>query len=183
MIGFRVYHFLFFSFLFCGKIVSAQEEASEFKAHHSISLIISHTQISQGIQSDGDRKWLSLPSWGLNYNYVFHRNWALGLHTDIIVEDFAVEEHLKSSGGQTLERAYPIALALMTTYKVGKHLSFVSGAGGEFANSGSLFLVRIGVEYSWHIGKDWELIALATNDYRFNAFNSWAIGLGVTRIL
>lgn len=173
---------LFFLTTFDGGAQTQVEHDAE-TSKHSLSLIISHTQISQGIQSDGDRKWLSLPSWGLNYNYSLNKKWSLGLHTDIIVEDFAVEEHLKSSNSQTLERAYPVATALMTTYKPGKHLSFVLGPGAEFAETGSLFLVRAGAEYGWEIGKEWELITLITNDYRFNAFNSWAIGLGVTKRL
>lgn len=167
-------------------IASFSQHSSENKlnkSHHTLSVIISHTQISQGIQANGDRKWLSLPSWGLNYNYIFNKKWALGLHTDIIVEDFVVQEHLKSSNGQVLERAYPIATTLMTTYKPRKHLAYVLGFGNEFASSGSLFLVRAGLEYGWHINEKWELVSLLTNDFRFNAFNSWAIGLGITKTL
>lgn len=168
---------------FFGSDIFAQEiEHTQFYPHHSLGLMISHTQISQGIQSDGDKKWLSLPSWAINYNYKFSPKWAVGLHSDIIVEDFAVEEHLKSSGNKTLERSYPIACAVMASYKPGKYFSFMAGAGGEFAHTGDLFLVRVGVEYGYHLSKDYEINANITNDLKINAYNSWAIGLGVTRI-
>ena len=175
-----VFMLLGFSFQqFSAQDIHKNEDS--FQPHHSISFIISHTQISQGVQSDGNRKWLSLPSWGVNYNYYFQPKWAIGLHNDIIVEDFVVEEHLKSSNSTTLERSYPIASALVGSFKPGKHFAFLVGAGGEFAHTGNFFLIRAGIEYSTHITKSWELNAVLANDYKLNAYNSWAIGLGITK--
>jgi hypothetical protein len=169
--------------LFSSAITTAQETHHDaFKPHHTLGFMISHTQINQGVQGNGEKKWLSLPSWAVNYNFKFSPKWAVGLHTDIIVEDFAVEEHLKSSSGQILERSYPIASAVMFSYKPGKHFSYMLGSGGEFAHTGNLFLFRVGVEYGYHISKDWELNANITNDFKVNAYNSWAVGLGITKV-
>lgn len=156
---------------------------SGFHPNHTISLIMSHTQISQGIQNNGKRKWLSLPSWGLNYNYVFHPKWAIGLHSDIIVEDFVVEQHLKSSNNENLERSYPIASAIVGSFKPGKHFAYLLGTGGEFAHTGNFFLIRVGIDFSMHITQKWEMNAVIANDYKFNAYNSWGIGLGITKQL
>lgn len=169
----------FFSLLHA---VSQEHHPKTFKPHHSVGLFLSHTQISQGIQANGNRKWLSLPSWGINYNFKFNQKWAVGLHIDIVVEDFAVEQHLKSSNNDVLERSYPIASAVMFSYKPGASFSYLLGAGGEFAHSGNLFLVRIGVEYGYHISKKWELNINLTNDLKINAYNSWAIGVGIVRV-
>ena len=158
----------------------AQEE-HEFHPHHSLGLIISHTQISQGIQEDGKRKWLSLPSWGINYNYVFHSKWAIGLHNDIIVEDFVVESASRET--EALERSYPIASAVVVSFKPGKHFSFLLGSGGEFAENHNFFLLRAGFEYGLHINNRLELVANLVNDLKIKAYNSWAIGLGVVYIL
>lgn len=163
-------------------LMAQEEHHNDFSSHHTLGFMISHTQVSQGVQSNGNKKWLSLPSWAINYNYKFSPKWAIGLHNDIIVEDFVVQEHLKSSGGETLERSYPVASAIMASYKPGKHFSFMLGAGGEFAHTGNLFLVRIGAEYGYHISKKYELNANITNDLKINAYNSWALGLGVTRV-
>lgn len=177
---------LFFCLVLCSLSAVAQQDDDghdTFHPHHTLGLMISHTQISEGVQSDGHRKWLSLPSWALNYNYKFSRKWAIGLHNDIVVEDFAVEEHLKSGDENTvLERSYPIASAVMASFKPGKHFSFLAGAGGEFAHTGNFFLIRIGAEYGYHINKNWELNANITNDLKINAYNSWAIGMGITRV-
>lgn len=170
--------FIFLSF----QMQSQETPHLDFHPHHSLGIVISHTQINQGIQANGNKKWLSLPSWGINYNYKFSPKWAVGLHNDIVVEDFVVEEHLKSADGKTLERSYPIASAIVVSYKPGKYFSFLLGSGGEFAHTGNLFLFRVGVEYGHYISKDWELNAVLTNDLKINAYNSWAIGLGITRV-
>lgn len=70
----------------------------------------------------------------------------------------------------------------MLSYKPGKHFSYMLGSGGEFAHTGNLFLVRVGVEYGFHISKDWELNGNITNDLKINAYNSWALGMGVTKV-
>jgi hypothetical protein len=164
-------------------IVFSQQTANEaFHAQHSLGLVISHAQVTEGIKENGHKKWLSLPSWGLNYNYKFSPEWAIGLHNDIIVEDFEVEEHLNGESDAILQRSYPIASAVMASYKPGKHFSYLLGTGGEFAHTGSFILIRIGAEYGYEINKHWELNANITNDLKINAYNSWAIGLGITRI-
>jgi hypothetical protein len=179
---------------FCSKILvcfiifltidlNAQEANEEAYTAHSITILIGHTQISQGIQENGNRKWLSLPSWSLNYNYFFNREWAVGLHSDIIVEDFQVEEHLKSGSDKIIERSYPISTALMASYKPLKHFSFLAGLGGEFAENDNFLVARIGVDYSMHINKSLELTASVTNDFKFNAYNAWNIGVGITKII
>ncbi len=167
---------------FYGSVFSQEEAHPEWQQQHTLGIVISHTQISQGIQANGKRKWLSLPSWAINYNYKFSKQWAIGLHNDIVVEDFAVEEHLKSANAQVLKRSYPIASAIMVSYKPGKHFSYMLGGGGEFAHTGNLFLFRVGLEYGYHLSKNWELNANVTNDLKVNAYNSWAIGLGVSRV-
>lgn len=155
-----------------------------FHKHHMLGIVLSHTQISQGVQSDGDKKWQAFPSIGINYNYKFHPKWALGLHNDIVIEDYEVEEHLRSGGGdnKTLKRSYPVATAVVGSYKPGKHFSFLMGAGGEFAHTGNLFLVRVGVEYGLHINPKWEVNINLVNDLKVNAYNSFAYGIGISRL-
>ena len=169
---------LFFSLL----DFAQHDDHNIFHPHHALGLIISHTQVSQGVQANGNKKWLSLPSWGVNYNYKFSKKWAIGLHNDIVVEDFAVEDYLKSGSNNILQRSYPIATALMASFKPGNNFSYLFGAGGEFAHTGSFFLMRLGVEYSYHLNRKWELNAMVTNDLKINAYNSWAIGMGISRL-
>ncbi len=161
----------------------SQEKHDNQKHHsskkHSIALVLSHTQINEGRDENNQKKWLSLPSWGINYNYSLSSKWMIGLHSDIVVEDFIVENFTKSS--ETIERSYPIASAIVASYKL-KSVNLMFGSGVEFAKEENFFLLRTGVEYNKHLGNNYELIANITNDFKLNAYNSWAIGIGIAKL-
>jgi hypothetical protein len=78
--------FLMSHFLFFGQ----EKEVEVFKKHHTLGFMLSHTNVNQGIK-DGDKSWLSLPSFALDYNYVFSSKWSIGLHNDIIIENLKLK--------------------------------------------------------------------------------------------
>ncbi|MBL7982551.1 MAG: hypothetical protein JNL52_12165 [Flavobacteriales bacterium] len=163
----------------------AQHDAGQATEHHrhELSVLLAHTHVSQGVDANGDITWLTLPSWGLNYNYWLSPDWAIGLHTDLINEVFKVEENLHGGSEKpVLERTRPVAPALMATYRPGEHWSFILGAGQEFAKEQDLFLLRAGLEYSMHLGGVWETSASLAYDARFDAYDSWMLGIGITRM-
>jgi len=152
-----------------------EEEKSEKR--HSIAVLVSHTQIVNGIKGE-DKKWISVPSWGIDYNYEINERWAIGLHNDIIVESFVVEHN----DGTEIERSSPIASAVVGMFKPIKNFSIVLGVGGEFSKEENLFLIKAGIEYGHRILHDnWEIIASLTNDLKLDAYNSWNIGFGIAR--
>lgn len=182
----RKIHCILLILLFSFTNIQAQEEnkkPEEFHPYHSLGLIISHTHIGEGKkETDSKTTWLMAPSVGLNYNYKFSKKWAIGLHTDIVIDEYEVKESLKSENVGTIKRSYPIASAVMASYKPGKHFSFMLGAGGEFAKEEDLFLFRAGAEYGYEINEEWEFNANITNDFKIDAYNSFAYGIGITRI-
>lgn len=159
--------------------VFAQEVASEKKeeSHHQIEFSLTHVNIFNGFNSEGG-KWVSLPGFGIDYDYKFGEKWSLGLHTDIIVEKFAVEENLGDD--KMIERSYPIAPAVMVSRKFGHHI-IMFGAGGEFAKEDNLFLNRIGYKYEVEVSKKWGIGAALNYDFRWNAYDSYTLGLGISR--
>jgi hypothetical protein len=161
--------------------IFAQEEKTEEseKGTHRISLALSHVNVSQGVKDSGS-KWLSIPAWSLDYDYWLSNKWAIGLHTDIIVEDFVVKADLTEED-ETLERSSPIAPAAVGIYKPTKHSSFLFGVGAEFAKEENLFLNRIGYEWGTEITGNWELGLSACYDFRWNAYDSFLIGIGISR--
>lgn len=155
----------------------AQEQENEtFKPHHTLGFVVGHTNVSQGVEN-GDRKWLTLPSFALDYNYVFSPKWSIGLHNDLIIESFKVE----TSDDEVLERTSPFASAIVGGYKPGKYFTFEAGLGGEFAKEESFALTRLGVEYGLEIHNGWEFIANVVYDIKWNAYDSWALGAGISK--
>ena len=163
-------------FLFLNGLSYAQEE-KEFLKHHNISVLLSHTYVSKGVV-DGDRQWLILPSVALDYNYVFLPKWSIGLHNDFIFENYKIEK-----GNEEFERSTPIASAVTTGFKPGAHFTYQFGLGGEFAKEENFFLIRFGVEYSLELPKEWELISNFVYDIKWSAYDSFSIGIGISKSL
>jgi len=167
-------------FLFFIVFVNAQETAhkeGEKEKRNSIAVFISHTQIAETVEGEG-KKSISVPSWGIDYNFEITERWAIGLHNDIIIESFVIE----NSEGTEIERSSPFATAVVGMFKPVKNLSLVLGAGGEFSKEENLFLIKAGVEYSHLIlHNNWEIIASFSNDFKWDAYNSWTLGFGIGR--
>jgi hypothetical protein len=154
-----------------------------FKPAHSLGIALGHTHVFNGRDAEGKRKTLTLPMWGLDYNYQFAPRWQIGLHTDFIIETFEVEKHLEASGStEVVERSTPIAPAIMGFYKPNHHWGFGLGAGGEFAKEENYFLNRAAIEYSAEINKGWEVFGVLQYDFRWNAYDTWSVGIGISKV-
>jgi hypothetical protein len=119
----KTYFYLIFGFLFflySGYGFSQNVEPKENDSHkHAVAFALSHTYISQG-KIDGNRKWLAAPSLGLNYNFKLNEKWSIGIHNDIIIESFVVEN--PKNDENLLERDYPISNLIVGTYKINRSL-------------------------------------------------------------
>ncbi|MCP9200488.1 hypothetical protein MKO06_11245 [Gramella sp. GC03-9] len=156
-----------------------EEELEEHHRHkHVISLGIGHAHINTGVEN-GVKQWLVLPSWMLDYNFWFTERWAIGLHSDMIIETFEVED--EHSSGSVIERENPIALVGALSFQPIEWLSLVAGGGVEYEANESFGLVRLGVEPHWEIHEKWEIFVNIGHDIKFDAYNTWNISLGIGR--
>ena len=175
---------LFISLLASSGLAQAQDQEKyydeeETERRHSVSFLISHSHVSQGLKGSESR-WLILPSFGFDYNYKLSTMWSIGLHNDMIIESFKI---LKSDGETELERTRPFVSILTAGFKPGKHFTYQFGFGGEFAKEDDFFLTRLGIEYGWEISERMEIFSNLVYDLKWNNYNSYVIGLGVTRKL
>ncbi|WP_027125551.1 hypothetical protein [Gelidibacter mesophilus] len=175
-------HWLMFTFCYLPITALSQTEPSEGAEeaikHHRVMLVLSHTHVPSGIDSDGSKSWIASPSWGLDYDYRFNETWSLGIHTDMVLENFEFED----SDEIVQKRSSPFAIALIPSYKFGAHFSVMAGGGVEFAAEQNLALVRIGAEYGWELPKDWELGISLVSDIKIGSHNSWCLGFGIGKL-
>ena len=138
---------------------------------------IGHVHVSQG-KIDGKNEWLVAPTWAIDYDYWISDRWALGLHNDILVESFTISH----KGDELIERNYPISVIPVVIWKPFKRLSFVGGVGGEFSGEHNFTVVRLGLEYGFHLPKDFEISVFMGRDDKINYYNSWGISLTASKI-
>jgi hypothetical protein len=157
--------------------VEEPHEESEKIFKHRISLMLGHTHIPAG-EVDGERTLLTVPSWGLDYNFQINRKWAAGVHTDFITQSFKV---IDFKGDQEFERERPFTMTLVGIYRPHERWAFLAGAGYELAVEENLSLLRLGIERGWELEKGWEVFATMQYDLKFGVYDSWMIGVGFSK--
>ena len=160
--------------------IEIEQEHEEHEKHrkHAISIGIGHAHINAGIEN-GEKQWLVLPSWMLDYNFWFSERWAVGVHTDMIIETFEAEHGEGSEG--VIERENPIAIVGALSYKPVEWLALIAGGGVEYEAEESFGLVRLGVEPTWEVTEKWEVFVNIGHDIKFDAYNTWNLALGIGR--
>lgn len=151
---------------------------------HSLSLVISHAHVREGIDAFGEKTFLVLPSWGADYFYHFSPKWAIGVQADLILENFVVDRHLDGSNtSEQIERSRPFAPAIMGMFRPNHHWGFKLGLGQEFAREENLPLTRLGVEYAYPLAKhQWEITGNVGYDFKWKAYDTFVLGIGVSRL-
>ena len=162
--------------LIFSQYLRAQE--AEFK-RHKIMVVLGHAMTPEGLNVDGKKTFLFLPSWGVDYDYRINEKWSVGIHTDIIIENFAFEDPNEI----IQERSTPLALVVTGGYRIGEHLTAFLGAGAELAKEENLTVVRVGADYGWEVGKDWEVAVNYMIDFKIDAYNTGVFGVGIARSL
>src|ERR1700741_455005 len=64
-----------------------KEEKTEegLKGTHRITIGLGHTHLAKGKNIDGEKVWMTVPSWSFNYDYWIANKWAIGLQTDLVI--------------------------------------------------------------------------------------------------
>jgi hypothetical protein len=166
------------------------EDHDQVHKKHIISASLNHTVIFSAIKNDENKTNIILPSFGINYTFAFNHKWGVGLHSDIIIEDFVVkgdETRLERSGTEVnntaiIERGTPISAALMVIYKPIPYLGLMAGAGREFSSHQDFTVIRFGLEAPFHLPHNWELFGVLTYDINIDAYKSLTYGIGIGKM-
>lgn len=139
--------------------------------HWRVALLLGHTFVpAVGSQ------YSAIPSWGVDLEYWPTAKWGIGLHNDIELQSFIIEQAGREG---LLEREYPLVLTLDALFKPWRGLVLQFGPGIELERSEHFYLLRLGVEYEFEFGRHWDVAPSIFYDTRLEAFDTWAITLGV----
>jgi len=186
MNNYRFLKFLLIALVLSPLIVTAQEEEGddhekEEQHRHSIGLTLSHSFIGKGLNEDGGRKIITVPSWGLKYNYHINEKWAIGWHNDLLIERFVIERPEEEGG--SLERNFPIASLIMASHALGdKGWGFSFGAGIEWEENENFGVIRAGLEYAVELPKKWEVVFEGNYDIMIEAYDSFTLGICIYKL-
>jgi hypothetical protein len=154
-----------------------KSSGAEGGPYHRISVGLAHAHIPAEIDLPG-RKNLVIPAWNFDYDYWLNERFAIGLHNTLFLQQFSIE---KRSDNTELLRSNPVSSSLVALYRPGKRWVFVGGLGREFEKNESFNLLDLGIEYGIELPGEWELSAGLKYENKFSAYDSWLLGLGVSK--
>jgi hypothetical protein len=172
---------LFTALFFCLPFISTAQHAEkhsfdthgqhEKMPHFRAAVFIGHTLIP--VQGSGENFFI--PSWGVDIEYWFTRQWAIGLHSDLEIETFVISE----GEAEELERISPLVITIDALYRPWKGLVLQLGPGWEIEQEESFPLLRAGLEYEFELNHHWDISPTIFYDTRLSEYHTWTIALGV----
>lgn len=155
----------------------AEREAAHDHAHRfTVMMMNAHIPNMSGI-NDQD-KFAVVPAWGLDYDFWFNERWAIGLHSNLILQQYKIR---KEHEQVVIERSYPIASCAVGIFKPLPRLSAIAGAGAEFEREENFFMYKLGLEYGFELPRQFELSINLLYDNKIDAYDTWFFGLGISK--
>ena len=157
----------------------SEGKEKEEKYRHRFTIMMANSHIPN-IENESQNKFSIVPAWGFDYDFWFNKKWAIGLHNDLILQQFKIK---KEEDHTIVERSYPIGMCAVAIFKPFKHVSFISGIGKEFEKHESFGMWKLGVEYGFELPKAFELSLNLQYDNKFNTYDSWLFGIGISKLV
>lgn len=159
---------VFISFLFVSSLGFSQHHE---EAKHRVAFVLGHSYISLD-----NKEVLSIPTFGLDYEYWFNNHWGLGIFSDV---ELITKEISPTVHGKSIEREYPVVFTLDALWNPCPRWEYVIGPG-FVAEKGEIDpLIRFGVEYDLNFGHHWDVAPNLFYDQKMDGGYAISIGIGI----
>lgn len=167
---------LFFAII-CAPSVMAQEENDEAEKEekYQLALVLGYTYIPEARTEGETTESEYLPTIGLDFFYSIHQKWKLGIVLDVELNKYEVDFE-----GDRLPRETAVVTGLVAGYEILPRLGIIVGPGIEFERNKNLFILRLGLEYGFEIGRSWELFPSLNFDFK-KEYNTYSLALGISK--
>jgi hypothetical protein len=119
-------------------------------------------------ESDG----IFVPSIGVDYKRRLSEKWALSLFTD-----WELDHYLLSDKEFSRDRAFIAVLG--GSYEIGEGIGVFGGVGREFEGNHNLWVLRLGLECGFELGKRWIIVPSVFYDWK-EFYSTYSLSIGVS---
>ena len=119
-------------------------------------------------ESDG----IFVPSIGIDYKRRISEKWALSLFTDWEMDHYVLIDKEFSR-----DRAFIAVLG--GSYEIGEGIGIFAGAGREFEEHHDLWVMRLGLECGFDLGRHWVMVPSVFYDWK-EKYDTYSISLGLS---
>lgn len=161
-----------------------QTEIAEVMTQESVknsvrlSVGVGHAYVKKG---EEHTEGISTAYFYLDVDYWLSEHIAAGVQTDLILENYMVEEHNVGESSMTYEHHIPVSFVPVFIYRPFHHILLIGGYGYEFGDEENYSLARGGIEYGIELPKKFEFGISAVYDVKVNTYDTWVFGLGISK--
>lgn len=153
-------------------IAQDEAEGEELENNFAIALILGYTHIPEARVEGETTESENLPTIGLDFFYQISDRWKFGA-----VIDFELSKYEVDFKGDRLPRETALVTGVVAGFEILPRWGIIFGPGIEFESNKNLFILRLGMEYGFEIGRSWEIFPSVNYDFK-QEFSSYSIGLG-----
>ncbi|MGB6037965.1 MAG: hypothetical protein WBG42_16940 [Cryomorphaceae bacterium] len=157
----------------------AQEAEKTNRPKHRITAMMANSHIPAADNIEGQNSVFIAPTWALNYDYWLSEKFAIGVHSDLVIQKFEIKNR---EDGLELERSFPLAVCAVGIYRPFENWSLIFGGGQEFEKTENFAMLCLGVEYGIELPKEWELSFNLIYDNKIDAYDTWMFGVGFSKL-
>jgi hypothetical protein len=153
-----------------------EENGETEKQKNRIGLIFEMAYIPEGSSTDehgttDEKKGAFVPTVGLEYTRFIANRWEVGVSAEVELSRYIILD-------KDLNRENAFLLVAFALYEITPRWFLLFGAGGEFEKHENLFVLRLGTEYEFLLGKGFDITPTLTWDHKVK-LNSLALGVSV----
>lgn len=141
------------------------------EAKHRVAFVLGHSYISLD-----NNEILSIPTFGLDYEYWFNNHWGIGMFSDV---ELITKKISPTVHGESLEREYPVVFTFDALWNPCPHWEYVIGPGFVVEKGEIESIVRFGVEYDLNLGHHWDVAPNLFYDQKIGGGYAISIGIGI----
>jgi hypothetical protein len=182
-LGGKMHRIILISFVCCcfsltGFAQEHAEESSEHSKpghpflHHRLSAGFGYTFVPKGVDESSEEEGILAPTISVEYFYKFSHRWAAGLMVDM-----EMSQYLIPFLDDFLTRDKALIIGAVGLYEPIEYWGIFAGAGMEIESHHNFAVIRVGTDYEFLIGNNWDISPSLSFDFK-EEYSSWALMVG-----
>ncbi len=156
--------------------LDAQSELSHTDTDSSeVRFRIALASLNSYVPTVQESERMLIPAWGLEFEYFIDHQWAIAGNFELELLNYIVE----TGEEEAISRDYPFIASLLLIHEFNNRLVLSAGYGKEFEPRKNFDLLTFTASYKVPLSQNWDLSPGITYNSRFNAYDSWSLGLAI----
>jgi hypothetical protein len=147
------------------------EHASFLK--HRIAAGFGYTYVPEGADEATEEKGILVPTLSAEYFYKFTHKWAAGIMLDLELSQYVIPFL-----DDFLTRNKALVIGVVGLYEPLTNWGVYAGGGMEIEEHHNFAVLKLGTDYEFLIGKNWDISPSLTFDYK-EKYTVWSLMVGV----